>query len=144
MYQENFDQLLLYSLNSCFRTEDFYDGLFRVKEFRKVEQFAFCNENNYKYYFDILLDNAINILNLINLPTKYRVIDKTKTDPGYHIKKYDIEVLTKKYGWMETHSCTYFRNEQIKRFDVGLKHIHTISNTGIASPRILIPFIESM
>ena len=59
------------------------------------------------------------------------------------MKKYDIEVKTKQYGWMETHSCTYFGEEQSKRFEI-TGATHTISNTGIASPRILIPFIEMM
>ena len=75
------------------------------------------------------------------LDIKYRVVDVTDRDPGYHIKKYDIEIETKQFGWMETHSCSYFGTEQSKRFNITGAN-HTISNTGIASPRILIPFIE--
>lgn len=59
----------------------------------------------------------------------------------HHVLKKDIEVLTTTYGWMETHSCTYFGEEQTKRFGItGLTH--TISNTGVASPRILVPLLE--
>ena len=47
---------------------------------------------------------------------EYRVVDVTKLDFGYHVKKYDIEVKTKQYGWLETHSCSYFGEEQSKRF----------------------------
>lgn len=64
------------------------------------------------------------------------------TDEGYHHVKYDIEVKTEQYGWMETHSCSYFADEQVKRFGIE-GGVHTISNTGLASPRVLIPFIEA-
>ena len=47
---------------------------------------------------------------------EFRVVDVTKLDLGYHVKKYDIEVKTKQYGWLETHSCSYFGEEQSKRF----------------------------
>ena len=99
------------------------------------------NEEQCEKYFNELLNNSIDFLKKYNI--EYRVIDKTKEDPGYHYKKYDIEVNTKKYGWMETHSCTYFKDEQTKRLGIN-GGLHTISNTGIASPRILIPFIEKM
>ena len=49
--------------------------------------------------------------------------------------------MTHQYGWLETHSCTYFKDEQTKRLGIS-GGLHTISNTGIASPRILVPFIE--
>ncbi|MNR40287.1 Serine--tRNA ligase [compost metagenome] len=74
---------------------------------------------------------------------EYRTIDVTKKDYGYHKKKIDIEVLTKKYGWMETHSCSYFGIEQSSKYNITGAN-HTLSNTGVATPRILIPLIERM
>ncbi len=130
---------LIYAKNQCFRNELDYKDLLRVKEFIKVEQFCFCTEDVWKNRFDFLLDTAISFLN--KLDVKHRVRDVTKTDPGYHIKKYDIEINTISYGWMESHSCSYFGTEQSKRFGITGAN-HTLSNTGIASPRILIPFIE--
>jgi len=133
---------LIYSKNQCFRHENYgYEGLKRCKEFVKLEQFCFCNDYDWKENFDLLLTNATSFLNKYNI--EFRVVDVSKLDLGYHIKKYDIEVKTKQYGWMETHSCTYFGEEQSKRFGI-TGATHTISNTGIASPRILIPFIEMM
>jgi uncharacterized membrane protein (UPF0182 family) len=64
-------------------------------------------------------------------------------NPGYHVFKKDVEVHTEAYGWIETHSYTYFGYEQVKRHDIR-GDVHTISNTGLASPRILIPFLEKM
>lgn len=130
-----------FSFNECFRKEVNLDGAIRLREFKKIEQYIFCKPENAEKYFEEVLNNSLDFLKKHNI--EYRVVDKTKEDPGYHIKKFDIEVKTKKYGWLETHSCTYFGDEQAKR--VGFKGgLHTISNTGIASPRILIPFIERM
>ena len=71
----------------------------------------------------------------------YRLQDVTKTDPGYHKRKIDIEVWTEQYGCLETHSCSYFGEEQTKRYNIK-GATYTVSNTGIAVPRILIPIIE--
>lgn len=139
--QEVTEEKLLFSFNECFRNEQELDGLVRLREFKKLEQYCFCKEENSEKYFQELLNNSINFLEKHNI--EYRVVDKTKDDPGYHIKKYDIEVKSKKYGWLETHSCTYFGEEQTKRLNIK-GGLHTISNTGIASPRILIPIIEKL
>ncbi len=134
---------LLFSETSCFRSEKYSalqdKGLKYVTEFKKIEQFALCQPSSWKSSFDFLLENATNFLDLFDIT--WRIVDKTKEDVGYHLKKADIEVFTNQYGWMETHSCTYFGDEQLKRFGIN-SSFHTISNTGIASPRILIPFIE--
>lgn len=135
------EELFLFSFNECFRNEQDLEGLQRLREFKKLEQYCFCKEENAEKCFNELLNNSIEFLERYDI--EYRVVDKTKEDPGYHIKKYDIEVKTNRYGWMETHSCTYFGDEQTKRLNIG-GGLHTISNTGIASPRILIPFIERM
>ena len=128
-----------YARNQCFRNESEYLDLYRVREFIKVEQYCFCTEDKWYQNFYMLLNNATEFMDLLDI--KYRVVDVTDRDPGYHIKKYDIEIETKQFGWMETHSCSYFGTEQSKRFNITGAN-HTISNTGIASPRILIPFIE--
>lgn len=133
------EERLLFSLNECFRNEQDLDGLVRLREFKKLEQYCFCKPENAEKYFNLLLNNSAEFLEKHGI--EYRIVDKTLEDPGYHIKKYDIEVKTKKYGWLETHSCTYFGEEQTKRLNIK-GGLHTISNTGIASPRILIPFME--
>lgn len=133
------DQMKIYSKNTCFRIEDQYEDLKHVKEFTKIEQFVFCYEEKVDYMFEKLLNNAYSLLNEYNI--KHRTIDVTDKDFGYHKKKFDIEVWTEKYGWMETHSCSYFGEEQSKRYNIS-GATHTLSNTGIAVPRTLIPLIE--
>lgn len=137
--KEVLEEACYFSFNECFRNEQNLEGLKYLREFKKLEQYCFCKKEHADKYFNELLNNSTKFLENHNI--EYRIVDKTKEDPGYHIKKYDIEVKTKMYGWLETHSCTYFGEEQTKRLNIK-GGLHTISNTGIASPRILIPFIE--
>ncbi len=132
---------LIYAKNQCFRNEMHYEGLFKVQEFIKVEQYCFATKETWEERFDFLLESATSFLK--KLDVEFRIVDMTKKDPGYHIKKYDIEIKTNAFGWMESHSCSYFGEEQSKRFGI-TGATHTLSNTGIASPRILIPFIEGL
>jgi seryl-tRNA synthetase len=132
-------QLRVFADNQCFRNEREYVGFKYLREFRKLEQFVFCDSTNWEENFELVMKIAKSPLILHGI--EYRVVDVTNRDPGYHKLKKDIEVFTAAYGWLETHSCTYFGEEQTKRFEVtGLTH--TISNTGLASPRILVPFLE--
>ena len=141
MDKEVKEERKIFSFNECFRKELNVDGLIRLRDFKKIEQYIFCKPENAEKYFNEVLTNSTKFLEKHGI--EYRVVDKTTEDPGYHVKKFDIEVKTRKYGWLETHSCTYFGDAQTKR--LGIKGgLHTISNTGIASPRILIPFIERM
>lgn len=128
----------VYAYSHCFRREDNLFDLVKLKEFKKIEQFAFC-DTNWKDEFEVIFTNATDFLRKHGID--FRIVDVTSRDSGYHVKKYDIEIKTRKHGWVESHSCTYFGEGQSKR--LGIKGAtHTMSNTGIASPRILIPFIE--
>lgn len=133
-----------FAYNQCFRNEREHVGWMRCREFRKVELFSFCHPENWEEKFNHLLTTATTFLDYLqehyDFP-EYRIVDRTTDDPGYHVLKKDIEVLTRTHGWMETHSCTYFGDEQVKRFNI-TGGVHTISNTGIAFPRILIPLLE--
>lgn len=140
MFMDQFmTEELYYAKNQCFRAEKSYEGMKRLREFIKLEQFVFSHPLNSDRHFQMILDLSTGFLRDHGI--KYRVVDVTKRDEGYHHKKYDVEVLTNTYGWMETHSCSYFGREQVERF--GIKgEVETLSNTGIASPRILVPFLE--
>lgn len=128
----------IYSYTHCYRRESYLEGLLRLKEFKKIEQFVFCHEPDWENEFELVLTNATDFLTKHGI--EHRVVDVTECDLGYHKKKLDIEIKTR-HGWVESHSCTYFGEEQTQR--LGIRGgLHTISNTGIASPRILIPFIE--
>lgn len=138
--QEVLRNLKIVSTNQCFRNEDVYTPLLRLAEFKKVEQFGFLTTSTAaEITFNEFLYNSTEFLETHGI--QYRIVDETETDDGYHQKKFDIQINTKTFGWIESHSCTLFGKEQTRRFSIrGAEY--TVSCTGIASPRILIPFIE--
>lgn len=126
-------------------------GLYRVHQFYKVEQVVICKaspEESAKMHQE-LLANAEEMLQLLELP--YRVVDVCTGDMGQgQIYKNDLEVWMpsrKTYG--ETHSCSTFHDFQARRLKLRYKnergeniYCHTLNNTCIASPRVLIPLLE--
>lgn len=143
-------------LSSCYRREaGTYGkdtrGLYRVHQFQKVEQVVLCaNDPEVSHReHEHILGNAEEILQALGLP--YRVVLVCGGDLGLpQVKKYDIETWMpgrKAYG--ETHSASKFHDFQARRLrlryrdkDGNLRFMHTLNNTVIASPRILIPLLE--
>ncbi len=143
-------------ISNCFRREagtygkDTH-GLYRIHQFQKVEQVILCEndpEISAKMHKEIL-KNAEEVLQALKLP--YRVVDVCTGDMGQgQIYKNDIETWMpsrKCYG--ETHSCSTFHDFQSRRLNMKYvakdgtkKFVHTLNNTCIASPRILIPVLE--
>ena len=145
------------AMSSCFRREagsagkDTY-GLYRIHQFDKVEQVVICKNDpaeSEKFHNEILA-NSEAVMQGLGLP--YRVVSVCTGDLGRgQAKKYDIE------GWMpsrenycETHSASKFYEFQARRMNLRYKEpetkknlfCHTLNNTVIASPRILIPILE--
>lgn len=127
-------------------------GLIRVHEFRKVEQYVICraDEQEAMRWFQTILDNAEGLLSALELP--YRVIQNCTGDMGAgKVLMYDIETWVPSEGvYRETHSCSYLGDWQARRTGVRyrneegkLVYAHTLNNTGIAAPRILVPFLEN-
>jgi seryl-tRNA synthetase len=103
------EDLALYAKNQCFRNEEEYDGFKKLREFIKIEQFVFCNPNNWEPWFENLMYNQIGFLKNNNI--EYRLVDVTNTDKGYHKKKVDIEIFTKKYFfwiWSGRNNFVYY------------------------------------
>ncbi len=127
-------------------------GLIRVHEFRKVEQYVICraDEQEAMRWFQTILENAEGLLSALELP--YRVIQNCTGDMGAgKVLMYDIETWVPSEGvYRETHSCSYLGDWQARRTGVRyrneegkLVYAHTLNNTGIAAPRILVPFLEN-
>jgi len=144
-------------LSSCFRREagaagkDTY-GLYRIHQFDKVEQVVVCAnsiEESNKYHEEIL-SNAEALMKALGLP--YRVVNVCTGDLGRgQAKKYDIEAWMPSRGnYCETHSASKFYEFQARRMNLRYKEpatkknlfCHTLNNTVVASPRILIPILE--
>ncbi len=126
-------------------------GIYRIHQFYKVEQVAICKADNAESarIHAELLANAEELMQLLELP--YRVVDVCTGDMGLgQVYKNDIEAwMPSRKGYGETHSCSSFHEFQARRSAIrykgadGKNHIcHTLNNTLIASPRILIPLLE--
>ena len=145
------------ALSSCFRREagaagkDTY-GLFRIHQFDKVEQVIVCKnsvEESNKFHEEILA-NAEVVMQALELP--YRVANVCTGDLGRgQAKKYDIEAwMPSRNSYCETHSASKLYDFQARRLNLRYKDsttkknlfCHTLNNTVIASPRILIPILE--
>jgi seryl-tRNA synthetase len=127
-------------------------GLYRVHEFMKFEQIVLCeadHEESVRYHEEIL-SNAEELLRELGLP--YRVVVNCGGDLGLgQVKKYDIETWMpsqNRYG--ETHSASYFHDFQTRRLNIRyrgedgkLRFAHSLNNTAVATPRILIQLLEN-
>ena len=125
-------------------------GLMRVHEFKKVEQYVMCRPEDAWEWFDRILTNAEMLLRALELP--YRVMANSTGDMGRgKVLMYDIETWVPSEGrYRETHSCSYLGDWQARRTNLRfrdeegrVRFAHTLNNTGIAVPRILVPFLEN-
>lgn len=145
------------AFSPCFRREaGSYSkdtkGIMRVHEFYKFEQVILCeanHETSVKYHEDLLM-NAEEILQAIGIP--YHVVVNAGGDLGLgQVKKYDIEVwIPSQQKYRESHSCSYFHDFQSRRLNIRykdndgkMKFTHSLNNTAIATPRILISILEN-
>ncbi len=144
------------ALSACFRREaGTYGkdtaGVYRIHQFDKVEQVIICKndeEESKKFHWEIL-ENAESILQALELP--YRVVNVCTGDLGLgQVQKFDIETyMPSRNTYSETHSASRFHDFQARRLNLryrdktGKIHFcHTLNNTVIASPRILIAILE--
>lgn len=144
-------------ISPCFRREagtygKDTQGIYRIHQFQKIEQVVICKndpEESAKMHAEIL-GNAEFVLQSLKLP--YRVVDVCTGDMGRgQVYKNDIETwMPSRNSYGETHSCSTFYDFQSRRLELkfeaadGKKHFcHTLNNTCVASPRILIPILEN-
>ncbi|MCR4334826.1 MAG: serine--tRNA ligase [Patescibacteria group bacterium] len=145
------------SFSPCFRREagshgKDTKGVFRIHEFYKLEQVVLCeasHQESVKWHEEIT-ENSEKILQALKLP--YRVVINCGGDLGLgQVKKYDIETwVPSEERYRETHSSSYFHDFQTRRLNIRykdddgkLKFAHSLNNTAIAGPRILISIIEN-
>ncbi len=144
-------------MSSCFRREagaagkDTY-GLYRIHQFDKVEQVIVCKNDAEvsRQFHDEILANSEAVLQGLGMP--YRVVNVCTGDLGRgQAKKYDIETwMPSRENFCETHSASKFYEFQARRMNLRYKDgttkknlfCHTLNNTVIASPRVLIPVME--
>ena len=145
------------AFSPCFRREagshgKQTKGVYRVHEFFKLEQVILCeasHEMSVKFHEE-LTKNAEEFLQALGLP--HHVVINCGGDIGLgQVKKYDIEAWIpseNRYG--ETHSSSYFHDFQTRRLNIRyrdtegkLRFAHSLNNTAIATPRVLISIVEN-
>jgi seryl-tRNA synthetase len=149
--------ILYAGYSPCFRREagsagKDVRGLLRVHQFVKVEQYVVCEADDEQSanWHARLLELAESLLRDLEIP--YQVIETSTGDMG--LGKYrmnDIESWVPSLGkYRETHSCSTLHDWQARRANIRyrgsdgkVRFAHTLNNTALASPRILVPLLEN-
>lgn len=158
LLSENDLPIMYAGFSPCFRREagaagKDTKGLIRVHQFMKTEQFIICKgdtEESEKWH-QKLLSISEEVLQDLELP--YQVLDICTGDMGApKYRQYDLEAwLPSQNCYRETHSCSNITDWQARRTNLRyrenasgkVKYAHTLNNTGIATPRALVMFIEN-
>ena len=149
--------MLYAGLSPCFRREAGsagrdVRGLLRVHQFLKVEAYVICENDEAlsAQWHAKLLAIAERLLTMLEIP--YQVVETSTGDMG--LGKYrmnDIESWVPSLEkYRETHSCSTLHEWQARRANLRyrdaegkMRFAHTLNNTALASPRILVPLIEN-
>lgn len=152
------DLPVLYAAYSpCFRREAGSSGrdvrgLIRVHQFSKVEQYIMCRNDPAESarWHQTLLAISEEIVQMLELP--YHVVEVCTGDMGAgKVKMYDVECwVPSEQKYRETHSCSNLGDWQARRTNLRyrdsegkVRFVHTLNNTAIATPRILVPLLEN-
>jgi seryl-tRNA synthetase len=149
--------ILYAGFSPCFRREagsagKDVRGLLRVHQFVKVEQYVVCPADDAESanWHAQLLQQAEELLRALEIP--YQVIETSTGDMGLgNYRMNDIDSWVPSLGkYRETHSCSTLRDWQARRANIRyrgadgkVRFAHTLNNTALASPRILVPLLEN-
>jgi seryl-tRNA synthetase len=149
--------ILYAGFSPCFRREAGsagrdVRGLLRVHQFLKLEQYVICRDDDEESarWHQRLLANAEGMLRALEIP--YQVVETSTGDMGNgKFRMNDIESWVPSLGkYRETHSCSTLHDWQARRANLRwrdeerkVRFVHTLNNTALASPRILVPLLEN-
>ena len=144
----------LTSYSPCFRKEKGAHGIeergvYRIHQFEKQEMIVVCKPEDSKMWFDKLWKNTVDLFRSMDIPV--RTIECCSGDlADLKVKSYDVEAWSprqKKY--FEVGSCSNLGDAQARRLGIKVKgkdgkyFAHTLNNTVVAPPRMLIAFLEN-
>ena len=146
---------LLTSYSPCFRKEKGAHGIeergvYRIHQFEKQEMIVVCKPEDSPKYFDVLWQNTVDFFRSLDIPV--RTLECCSGDlADLKVKSVDVEAWSprqKKY--FEVGSCSNLGDAQARRLGIrvvgedGKKYLaHTLNNTVVAPPRMLIAFLEN-
>ena len=151
--EESLPQTLT-SYSPCFRKEKGAHGLeergvYRIHQFEKQEMIVVCKPEESPMWFEKLWQNTVDLFRSMDIPV--RTIECCSGDlADLKVKSYDVEAWSprqKKY--FEVGSCSNLGDAQARRLKIrvngenGKYFAHTLNNTVVAPPRMLIAFLEN-
>ncbi len=144
----------LTSYSPCFRKEKGAHGIeergvYRIHQFEKQEMIVVCKPEESKEWFDKLWQNTVDLFRSLDIPV--RTLECCSGDlADLKVKSIDVEAWSprqKKY--FEVGSCSNLGDAQARRLKIrvvgegGKYFAHTLNNTVVAPPRMLIAFLEN-
>ncbi len=144
----------LTSYSPCFRKEKGAHGIeergvYRIHQFEKQEMIVVCKPEESKMWFDKLWQNTVELFRSLDIPV--RTLECCSGDlADLKVKSIDVEAWSprqKKY--FEVGSCSNLGDAQARRLKIrvvgenGKYFAHTLNNTVVAPPRMLIAFLEN-
>ena len=146
--------MTLTSYSPCFRKEKGAHGIeergvYRIHQFEKQEMVVVCKPEESPYWFDKLWQNTVDLFRTLDVPV--RTLECCSGDlADLKVKSVDVEAWSprqKKY--FEVGSCSNLTDAQARRLKIRVKGekgnylAHTLNNTVVAPPRMLIAFLEN-
>ena len=144
----------LTSYSPCFRKEKGAHGIeergvYRIHQFEKQEMIVVCKPEDSKMWFDKLWQNTVDLFRSLDIPV--RTLECCSGDlADLKVRSIDVEAWSprqKKY--FEVGSCSNLGDAQARRLKIRVKgkdgkyFAHTLNNTVVAPPRMLIAFLEN-
>ena len=153
----NPEESLPYTLTSyspCFRKEKGAHGIeergvYRIHQFEKQEMIVVCKPDESKMWFDKLWQNTVDLFVSLDIPV--RTLECCSGDlADLKVKSVDVEAWSpRQQKYFEVGSCSNLTDAQARRLKIRVKSkdgnyfAHTLNNTVVAPPRMLIAFLEN-
>ncbi len=145
----------LTSYSPCFRKENGAPGIeergvYRIHQFEKQEMIVVCKPEESPKYFDVLWQNTVDLFRSLDIPV--RTLECCSGDlADLKVKSIDVEAWSpRQQKYFEVGSCSNLGDAQARRLKIrvngedGNKYFaHTLNNTVVAPPRMLIAFLEN-
>ena len=144
----------LTSYSPCFRKEKGAHGIeergvYRIHQFEKQEMIVVCKPEDSKMWFDKLWQNTVDLFRSLDIPV--RTLECCSGDlADLKVKSVDVEAWSpRQQKYFEVGSCSNLGDAQARRLKIrvngknGKYLAHTLNNTVVAPPRMLIAFLEN-
>lgn len=143
------------SYSPCFRKEKGAHGIeergvYRIHQFEKQEMVVICKPEESKEWFEKLWQNTVDLFRSLDIPV--RTLECCSGDlADLKVKSIDVEAWSpRQQKYFEVGSCSNLGDAQARRLKIRVKNedgdkyfAHTLNNTVVAPPRMLIAFLEN-